>query len=113
MLKKTIFSLFFVSFFFFNACGSNVDKDKFLNTYREILIARNEILDSSNANMRVLQILKNNNYTEQSFKEEFFYLAKNENGFLKIIDSLRNSITTEFKHKLDSTNKINKPKIQE
>lgn len=108
MFKNLILIIVSTLVVFFVACSDEVNKDKFLQIYRQILITRTKTIDSLEANKRVLEILKQNNYDEESFKREFYYLAKNENGFLKIIDSMRNSITIEYKHKLDSANRANR-----
>jgi len=78
--------------------------DKFYKTYREILLVRTEITDSLEANKEVLKVLKKNGYTEEEFRKTFFEKARTEREFIKIIDSLRNSIKSEYKQILDSNN---------
>jgi hypothetical protein len=91
------------AFLFLSACDKPFD-DKFYKTYREILIVRTEITDSLEANKEVLKALKKNGYTEEEFREIFFEKAQTEREFIKIIDSLRNSIKSEYKQILDSNN---------
>jgi hypothetical protein len=103
---RTFFFFILISFsFLFFACGNSIDKEKFINTYREILITRAKFDDSLQANKAVLQVLQQNGYDLQTFQQDFIHLAKNENGFLILIDSMRNSITREHQLLLDSSKK--------
>lgn len=85
------------------SCNSNTEQDRFYRTYRQILIARAQTNDSLEANSKVLKIIQQNGYTEQQFRETFFGLAQKEKDFIRIIDSLRNSIKNEYKKIIDST----------
>lgn len=89
------------AFLFLTACDKPFD-DKFYKTYREILLVRTEITDSLEANKKVLNVLKKNGYTEEEFRKTFFEKAQTEKNFIKTIDSLRNSIKSEYKQILDS-----------
>jgi len=77
----------------FSSCSDSKTKQKkFLNAYKEILIARETIADSTEANKKVAEILKKYDYDESKFRRDFFELAKNSDDFRTLLDSLRNSI---------------------
>ncbi len=98
-MRKYMLSL--LVFLLVSACTDEANREQnFFNTYREILILREIGLDSVTANKKVQEIISKHGYDEQTFKQEFFNIAKNNNKFVKIIDSLRQSIisdTTIFK----------------
>ena len=106
-----IFLIILVSLIFYS-CSSNSDQERFYNTYRQILIARSEIEDSLVANKKVLEIIKQNGYTEKEFEKTFFELARKEKDFVKVIDSLRNSVKHDYQKIIDST-KLKEEKIEE
>jgi len=68
--------------------------EKFINTYRDILVVRGKEPDSSKANKLVADILNENGYTHKSFADEYMTLAKDNDRFITFLDSLRNSIIT-------------------
>lgn len=88
-MKRILIAL--ALFFTFIACGeqSSIDQDKYLKVYREILIARETIADSLEANKEVQDILEKYEYTLDRFAEEAMELQRNSGDFLKIVDSLR------------------------
>ncbi|MCX8055349.1 MAG: hypothetical protein N3A67_06755, partial [Ignavibacteria bacterium] len=87
------FFFIILSLLFFSSCSNNKEKqDKFLNAYREILLVRETIADSTEANKKVAQILKKYDYDEPTFRKDFFELVKNSDNFRALLDSLRNSI---------------------
>lgn len=98
-MKKIIFILLII----FVSCGTDKEEERFIRTYRQILIARAESTDSLAANAKVQKILQNNGYTESEFRKIFFTLASKEKDFILIIDSLRNSVRNEYKKVIDST----------
>jgi rubrerythrin len=87
------------------SCGSSDDKEKLLNVYKQILIARNSEQDSLKANEAVQKVLKKNGYTELQFRKEIFQMASSEKDFLPMIDSLRNYVKDEQKRILNSSKK--------
>lgn len=90
-MKKIL--LIILSLTFAVSCSDNNESEtKFFKTYREILVAREMYQDSSEANLKVEQIIQENGYTQQSFRQTFFELAEDKNRFTKMIDSVRNSI---------------------
>lgn len=94
---------FFLLLLFFISCSTNNEEEQFYRTYRQILVARAAIEDSLEANAKVLKIIQKNGYTEQEFRKVFFQLASKEKDFIRIIDSLRNSVKDEYKKIIDST----------
>ncbi len=89
-----IFSLFLlIILFLFSSC-SNIEKkqEKFIKAYKEILITRETLLDTLEANRKVLEILTKYGYDEITFRNDFFELAKNSEQFRVMLDSLRQSI---------------------
>ncbi len=95
MKKKSFFLFFTLTLAIFSlclivSCSNDIkDDDKFFDTYKKILIIRNENTDTSSANISVRKLLKELNYTEQSFRDEFTRLAQDPNKFAKKIDSVR------------------------
>ncbi len=93
-MKNIIFCLVFI--FALSACSQDENSEgRFIETYRQILIARETIPDSVQANTAVSKIIQKNGYTESSFKEEFFNLAKDKKSFGNLIDSVRKSILND------------------
>lgn len=108
-MKKLFFFLFFAIFI---SCSSNNEEERFYRTYRQILIARAATEDSLKANAEVLKIIQQNGYSEQEFRKAFFELASKEKDFIRVIDSLRNSVKNDYKKIIDST-KSNDKKVEE
>jgi hypothetical protein len=77
------------------AC-SEKNKDRFINTYKDVLIAREVNPDTSIGNAKVKDILRRYSYTEKSFKNEFFEFAKNQKEFITMIDSARSLMNIEL-----------------
>ncbi|MFN3781004.1 MAG: hypothetical protein ACK4SO_02380 [Candidatus Kapaibacteriota bacterium] len=64
---------------------------KFMKTYKEILIARYTIEDSTEANKKVMEILKHNGFTFRKFLDFSWELrAKDIRKFNEMMDSIRN-----------------------
>lgn len=97
---------------FFASCSQNAKEEKLLNVYKQILIARTSESDSLKANEKVKQILDDNGYTLESFKQEFFNTAKDNKRFIMQLDSLRNSLNREYNQKVDSVRKNQSSPIQ-
>lgn len=74
----------------------NIDKEKYLEAYREILIARETIADSLEANEEVQRILEKYKYTMKSFADDAMKLTKGDGEFLNIIDSLRKEFRAKY-----------------
>mgnify|MGYP000955115527 CR=1 FL=1 len=93
MRNILIFTSIILGLLLFSSCSdSKVKQEKFLNAYKEILLARETITDSTEANKKVAQILKKYDYDEPTFRKDFFELVKNSDNFRALLDSLRNSI---------------------
>jgi len=94
-MKRYIIALV-LTILFLSSCGADkAEEDKFLNTYREILIAREQIADSIEANQRIGEILKKNGYDEPRFRQTFFEFAKDKKRFTEMLDSLRKSVLSD------------------
>lgn len=70
-------------------CDDKVSSSKFSDTYLKILIAREQIKDSTKAGNKVAEILKENGFTEESFRQEFIRLSRTPNEFRIMMDSVQ------------------------
>lgn len=88
------------------ACSeTDVNVDRFSDTYMEILIAREKYQDSLRANKEVKKIMEEHGYTEPEFRRDYFTLAKNNRKlFIEITDSLHREIE-KMEIKADSIEK--------
>ena len=84
-------ALFLLLFGPLAACSSNESNEsKFYDTYKEIIIIRNNNSDPKIANKLVKEKIKENGYTDKSFKDEFIRLSESQpNVFARKIDSIR------------------------
>ncbi len=91
------------------ACSNEKqERERFLRTYKEILLIRETISDTVEANRKVLEALSNNNYTEEQFRKKYFEYAENPQEFILLLDSLRERVNkelTEIKTKHDTMKK--------
>lgn len=75
------------------ACDTNsIDEKRFVRTYKDILLTRENIKDLDSANKMVIQVMKKHGYDPITFKNDFEELAKNKERFTKVIDSVRQSV---------------------
>lgn len=90
---------FFCLLFLIVSCteSSNNLEEKFISTYKEILMVRQTYPDTTIANPKVDSLLKANNYTEEEFRSEMFSLMKDNKELLKVLDSLRNEINKDLR----------------
>jgi hypothetical protein len=96
-MKKILFLLIFI---FAVSCSTKDDSNqKFFNTYKEILIVREQTSDNEKATDQIKTILKKNGYTETEFREEFMTLSKDKVKFMRLLDSIR------IKANLEATSK--------
>jgi hypothetical protein len=91
-MKIIICSLIII--FAFNSCDflpweKNKEKERFINTYKEILIIREKYPDTTIANPKVRIIIKINGYTQDSFRDKFYEYSKDGEEFMKMLDSAR------------------------
>jgi|GEM_PF-3369590 len=95
---KKILLLIFVSLLVGTCDIFHEDYSKFAGAYKKILIARELNQDDSlNAKKEIDKIYREYNLTEESFKEEYYYLnKKNPKKFQEILDSLREEIQREL-----------------
>jgi|GEM_PF-2322362 len=90
-------------------CTDKSDDKKFydiLDTYKNILITREQFQDTAVANPKILKILESKGYTEPSFRKELFELiSKDKEKYTLLLDSLKKSLKNEYiieKAKYDS-----------
>jgi len=94
---KKILLLLCASFILFIACShSDDDKERFIRTYKEILIARERYQDTTIANAEVKKTYKKNQYTEQTFFEDWKYYVKDPKEFLIMMDTIRSRAQQEL-----------------
>jgi len=98
-LKIIIFS--FVTILFSASCGNNQDEkyDVFLDTYKDILIARESTNDSTEANEKVDSILIAKGLSEARFRQIMIDLSQNKDNFFIMIDSVRSSLKEIYRVK--------------
>ncbi len=106
MYKNIILLLIIISFFFSSCNQTHEDKEKFINAYLEILIAREKFDDSLAADKEVMKVYDKYGFTEASFREKYFEFADKPDEFIKIVDSVR----TLAKRKVEEINKTNEDK---
>jgi hypothetical protein len=75
--------------------SSQTSTADFYDTYKSILIVREQFPDTSIANPKVRAMLVEAGYSEESFRQNFMELARDDKSFRTTIDSLRNAIRAE------------------
>lgn len=109
-MKKMIFILSLVVFF---ACGeeSKLNDEKFIQVYKEILIARESTPDVQAGTEKVMQILANHGMSEPEFRKMYMKLSSEKPKRLaEMIDSIRHETEVEI-HKIDSVRKASKMEV--
>jgi hypothetical protein len=104
-MKKII--LILTSIIFVACSEQKEDHQEFIDTYKEVLIIREAESDTSKANKMVQDALEKRGYTLDKFKDEFFKLADEDKNFIKVIDSLRNTINSDIRSIRDSLKQLN------
>lgn len=83
---------------FLFACSSEEEElERFIDTYREVLIARETHVDSSEANAAVREVFREHGYTEPEFRRKYFDLARDTKRFIVVLDSVRNMARRQIK----------------
>lgn len=101
------------------SCSENVpDRQRFTDAYYEILVARESMQDTAESNIEVNKIYSKYDYSIKSFKDDYFYFAKETDTFIAIVDSMRNRAKEDAKRIRDSImqstmEKINSDNISE
>lgn len=65
------------------------DKEKFIDTYREIVIIREMYTDTSKVNKEINKLFEKNGYDWDSFTDDYYSFVENPQEFLEIMDSVR------------------------
>ncbi|MBL7998578.1 MAG: hypothetical protein JNL32_08085 [Candidatus Kapabacteria bacterium] len=77
-----------------SGCSKNFDRERFISTYAEILIEREQQSDSTKANTNVQSILTKHSYTEAEFRTDFIALAQKPNDMRTLMDSVHQRVRT-------------------
>lgn len=67
-----------------------------MDAYTEILLARESIADSLEANREVESILSRYDYSEPEFREAFAEKMQNPEHFMRTLDSVRKLVQNEL-----------------
>lgn len=70
-------------------CDDKVSSSNFSDTYLKILVAREQVKDSAKVSNKVAEILKDNGFTEESFRQEFIRLSRSPKEFRTMMDSVQ------------------------
>ena len=97
IIRPAVFVIVMLCIFiasFVNSCGGGsgaeqMQEQKFLDTYVELLIIREQYPDTSEANPRIKALMRQQGYSEESFKQHFAALARDAEHFRNTIDSAR------------------------
>jgi hypothetical protein len=91
------------------SCGNGQDEkyEVFLQTYKDILIARESTADSALANQKVDSILNAKGLSEAKFRQIMIDLSQDKDDFFKMIDSVRSSLKAISRPR-PKTNKMKK-----
>ncbi|MCI0474502.1 MAG: hypothetical protein L0Y76_13045 [Ignavibacteria bacterium] len=89
--------LIFAALSMFIACShTDDDKERFIRTYKEILVSRERFQDTTVANAEVKKAYKKNQYTEQTFFEDWKYYTQDPKEFLIMMDTIRSRAQKEL-----------------
>lgn len=95
MKKALLLTLFLL--FLITACSTeDKEKNKFMDTYMSILIARETFIDSVQANNAVQMVLKKNGYTEKTFFQVWKQYTANPKEFNNMMDTIRTRAQKEL-----------------
>jgi hypothetical protein len=96
-MKYSTFILLILMSLFILSCTKifGHDKEDFINAYKELLIAKEQIGDSIQLVDSFKKIYEKYNYTEKSFNSDLLKYQKNTNEFLEILDSIKSQISKE------------------
>ncbi len=84
-----IFKILVCSFIIllYSCSNSEEEKNRFIETQKEILVLRAIYPDTAEANPKVLKVYQKYGFTKESFREKYFEYTKNPEEFLRIQDS--------------------------
>jgi ribosomal protein S18 acetylase RimI-like enzyme len=77
----------FILVLFLSCSNSEEEKNRFIETQKEILILRSVYPDTGVANPKILKVYEKYGFTRESFREKYFEYTKNPEEFLRIQDS--------------------------
>jgi hypothetical protein len=90
------FSLLMFAGLFVGCSEYEIDKDTFIDVYKEILTVREMITDSVEAENAIESIYLKYEITEELFKSDYFFYAESEVDFIEILDSVRDRVMSEL-----------------
>jgi hypothetical protein len=89
-MKSVKYSIIIYIITFFYSCSFfEDDKEKFTETYREILIIREMYRDTARVSKEIGELFEKNGYDWQSFNEEYNQFKENPEVIMEIMDSVR------------------------
>ncbi len=89
-MKKRLLLLIALLSVTLNSCFLFEDKkEKFIETYREILIIRELYPDSAKAGKEIDKLYESNGYDRESFIDDYTDFKSNPEEFMAIMDSVR------------------------
>lgn len=88
----SFYLLCILSLFSVVACQRTPDKERFINTYSEILITREMYPDSALGNNKVQEVLRNYGYTQTEFQKDYAEFNRSPQTFRLIMDSVQSRV---------------------
>ena len=101
-----------LALFLFSCTDTEEEKVRFTSAYKEILLVRETVTDSSEANSEVMKVMAKYGYDSQTFQKAYFEYAKKPEEFIIMLDSIRSSVQDEIskieQSRIDTTEQIKK-----
>lgn len=114
-MKKSLFLLICLTLTASSCKKSHINEEKFIKAYERILVIRETTPDSAAAEQAISKSLASFGYDKKLFMNDMVLIRRDNERFVKIIDSLRNRVKSkEFLEglqtqlKKDSVAKANK-----
>ncbi len=83
--KRIFFTV--VIIIFATGCNAESERAKFARTYADILYTRERNHDTAKANPEVRKVLKDNGFTEESFRQKFTEYSQNSDDMRALFDT--------------------------
>jgi hypothetical protein len=94
-MKKIFFLIILTISLSLSCSDSKEQKERFIQTYKEILVARERFSDTAIANTEVRKAFRRHNYSEQTFFEDWQHYTSNPKEFLVMMDTIRSRAQKE------------------
>ena len=96
-MKKIVY--IFILIIFISCSDPLGKKEKFIETYKEVLIAREMFSDSTKLEQELKKVYNEHGYNyESDFNEDFNSYKKDMNEFLEIVDTVRARARAELQN---------------